>query len=266
MTGARRSVEQVMEGNVQKRWTASLVVAVMVAVSGPSRAEACYDGYEANVRNAAASVGFGSVWHPEVARHVATWLTRVDALLPAGVTVTVYPWSVECEGKACATTSVALDVRAGFKAAFAATARNVGADARTMRRAGALAADPVTVQVYAGSQQTARAIAERISNHQPGGEAGENWVGSPDDEGAANWSGFYEAGGFPAFRPAAHVVRATLPDGSVVHRVVVGAFLTVADAEVVRASVEAATGARGFVRPLAGVGSPIARAAPSADR
>ncbi len=224
----------------RKRWAAGLVVAATAGVAGPSPAEACYDGYEANVRKASASVGDDARWDPDVARSVATWLTRIDALLPDGVSVIVYPWGVECEGPACA--EAHHDVKGGFATAFAVTARNVGASPGTVRRARALGSEPVTIQVYAGAWQSARALAARIGEQQP--------------EDAA-WTGFYDAGGFPAFRPAAHVVRATLPDGSVVHRVVVGAFLTVADAQGAQASLSAATGLQSFVRPLADVGRPV---------
>ena len=215
------------------------------ALGMPENAQACWDGHQATVGRATATMQPDATWTPEVARRAATWLTRIDALLPPDTSVTLYPWGFDCDGAACASSWV--DRSLGYADAFDAIASHVGASPDTVRRARSLRAEPVGVQVFAGSERAARAVAERIEAAL-----------SPDGSFTV---GFYDAGGYPAPHPLAHVVRARLPGGAVVYRVLVGAFLRVDQAQPALAAVEAGAGLRGFVRPLAEAGSPIDRAA-----
>ncbi len=71
------------------------LAASLVTLAAPCPASACWDGYAANVRRVHVSVDTGEgapPWTPELVRDVASWLVRVDALLPAGATVDVGPW------------------------------------------------------------------------------------------------------------------------------------------------------------------------------
>src|SRR5262249_26019597 len=116
---------------------------------------------------------------------------------------------------------------------FSRVAAATRASAATVKRARAVDAAPLTLQVFAGhSEARAEAFAKRIN------DAG---------EGA---HGFYNAGGFPANNPTAHVVDGVDASGRALYRVVVGAFLAKSDAVATGAELKKATGIAGFARAL----------------
>jgi hypothetical protein len=213
------------------------LAALALPLSASTRAHACWDGYFATVHRVAVAVP-GGAWSPEAVRAAALWGIRIDALLPAGTLVESYHGLADLcvAGKdgACGLTLAELTWEDGkLSDLFAKVAVATGATPARVKRARALGATPLSFQVFATrSEARAEAFAGRIND----ADAGVN--------------GFYSAGGFPGRQPTAHVVSGIDARGRTVFRVVMGAFLSRAEAVAGGAELTKETGIAGFVRPL----------------
>ncbi len=209
----------------------TLAALTLTLALSSATARACWDGHQASVGNVTLSSA-DTAWSPTRARELAAWLARIDALLPAGTTLSAehgYVSLCPSDGPSCEEWE--WDERS-LAALFREVAVRAGASARTIRSARAIRRDVLVVQIAAFADRArADALETRIS---------ESGLGEP---------GFYEAGGFPANNPFAHVVEAA-SGGRVVHRVVVGAFVDRQQAERVREGLARELGARAIVRPL----------------
>ncbi len=200
----------------------------------PARAQACFDGLSATGEGVRIIQVQEAQWDPATARRMASWVTRLEALVPARTTIEITNGSVSCEGDGCANPAW-IDLPSGdMVQAFAATADLVGADAASIARAGRLTSSVFTVQVYAGSRKGALAMRERIH--------------ALDVAALGDLAGFYSEGGFPAVHPVAHVLHDP-SEGTDTHRVVVGVHRRVGEAREIVPILRAA-GFPGFARPL----------------
>lgn len=217
----------------------TLLAAILVAAtttvltSVAPRAEACWDGYLANVGERVTLAGYDETWSVERAREVATWGARIDGLLPDGAKLEAWLGFVTLDA------ATVDDADASFRwdgASYAALFDQVAARLHSpwvvAHSARARTATVYTVQVGANADE---AIAEAFAARTQDMHLGEH--------------GFYEAGGFPNDNPTVHVVAATSPAGRPVYRVVVGAFLSASEANVC-ADALAKGGIRGFVRAI----------------
>jgi hypothetical protein len=205
-------------------FTSIALAAALLALGPAPRARACWDGHAATVGGVTFAMASGTEWSPERARMLATWLGRIDALLADGETVMVEHGyvSVCAAGGGCLERE--WDERA-LSRLFLDVAKDVGASPAEIRAARRVEGRVRTVQVAAlATREAADVLAARIDD---------DGVGSP---------GFYEAGGFPASNPTAHVLRATGARGETVYRVVVGAFTDAASAEAHRIELASALG------------------------
>jgi hypothetical protein len=202
------------------------------------RAQACWDGYSAFIGRVSLSVPDDASWSPPLAREVALWGSRIDALLPRGTRLDSELGSTSyCATGADGLCSEALVDLPGsvddLPTLFGKTALLTRASPREIRRIMALTVAVLTVQVFASkSGRRAGALAAAI------------------DAAGAGDHGFINVGGFPASNPTAHVIAGKDASGASIHRVVVGAFLTRGDAAIAEAGVRKALGLAGFVRPL----------------
>jgi hypothetical protein len=215
-----------------------MLAAITVTASISPRAHACWDGYSASVRRVSVNAADDAAWSPERARALARWGARIDALLPTGTMVdSEFGFVTVCKtGKdgQCGATVAEIKWEDGQLATlFSRVAAATRATPATVKRARAVDAAPLTLQVFAGHGKVgAQAFASRIN------DAG------------AGANGFYTAGGFPASNPTAHVVSGVDASGRVLYRVVVGAFLAKSEALATAAELKTATGIGGFVRAL----------------
>ncbi|NUP09492.1 MAG: hypothetical protein HOW73_25865 [Polyangiaceae bacterium] len=209
---------------------AATAAAVLTGVSlfAPSSAHACWDGYDASIGplTILQAESAGS-WSPAQARLVARWGTRIARLLPVDAKLSIELGSAWCEGNGCGSVTgfdVDLD---RWQNTFDEIAKQFAVSKAV--RDDALEADPevYTVQVFAGTLVGARDLKEKV-------------IGLGGD-----FFGFYAAGGYPANKDDAHI----LGDGTSVHRVVVGAYLSKTEAEAAAKRL-AAAGFKGFVREL----------------
>ena len=165
------------------------------------------------------------------AREIASWLRRIEALLPPngsvqafGGFVTVCATEVDCRDAKWSQGSYAQ-----LFDAVAGVLRSKPDEAGAARR---LRATPWTVQVFASrTRSRADAMAAKI------------------DESHELDHGYYVAGGFPAINPVAHVVQGTDTSGRVIWRVIVGSYLERSQAEMTEEKLQA-RGFSGFIRPL----------------
>jgi len=216
----------------------SLAVAAVVALALalPSRAYACWDGYTGSAPRASLCMMGGPVnWSPATGRELADWLVRIAALVPPGSTANACEFTISvCEGGS-SDRCLGGDKweRQTYWRFFRTVARLVKATPALVRAALQKRATPFTVQVGVGyDERGARALATRLNRTKPAEH------------------GFYEAGGFPADNDVAHVIAAQDDEGTPTYRVVVGAYLTRAEAKATVTQVRAETGVQGFVRPL----------------
>lgn len=213
----------------------SLAFASLVAAP---RAQACWDGYSAFVGRVSLSVPDDAEWSPPLAREVALWGSRIDALLPPGTRLDSELGSVTyCKMGADGQCSESLaEPPYGvdpLPTLFGKTALLTHASSKQISRIMALTVAPLTVQVFASkSASRAEALAASI------------------DAAGAGDHGFMNVGGFPANNPTAHVVAGKDASGAPIHRVLVGAFLSRSDAAAAEGNVRKALGLKGFVRPL----------------
>lgn len=196
---------------------ALLVLAILLA---PSSALACWDGTYAVVGDVEL-MDFDIGWSPERAREVATWLGRLDALLPDGAVLRLEFGHATLELPDGRTLEPAWSGRS-FPELFRAVAAAVSAPAATAGAARSLATPVFTVQTGAFTTR----------------DAAERFAASLADRGE---HGFFETGGFPADNPTAHVIEAA---GA--YRVVVGAFVDRTAAQALATTL----GGAAFVRTL----------------
>lgn len=195
-----------------------------------SPAFACWDGYAASYGRVTV-MGPDIVWDAKKADLLARWLPRIDALVPAGETLEVYFTEAALSGGR----TVEFPAER-YDVLFARLAGLVGSSASDRRAAMNAAREAVTIQIAATRDRaSADALAASLSDM--------------DDENAVQAHGFYEAGGFPAFNPAVHVITRHEADGSEVYQVVVGAFVDRAHAAEAQADL-ATRGFRAFIRPI----------------
>jgi hypothetical protein len=226
---------------------ASRLLAVLAALTttlcASARAQACWDGYQVNIGRVGISAPGDTRWTPEGVRNAAVWATRIDALLPAKTVVSTFgsyvQWCTEGANGECDETLAEVTwERGGLAALFRKIAAATGASRETIRRAQALGAQPLTLQVFAAYDHArAEAFATRI-----------NEANTRDLNYALN--GFFIAGGFPGFDPSSHVLEGTDASGAKLYRVVVGAFLTETEAAAASATLKEELGISGFSRPL----------------
>ncbi|HJL14670.1 MAG TPA: SPOR domain-containing protein [Sandaracinaceae bacterium LLY-WYZ-13_1] len=209
---------------------AGLGAAVLAALPAP--ASACWDGTRIQTPHLTV-MGADDRWDLGRARRVAKWAPRVEALLAAaGLEAEVsYRHVTLSDGTHFTIRSPRLD------GVFLALSRHLPVS-RPERRAALRAPAAFTVQVAASrSRARAEALAARLNDRRhPDGPAGAH--------------GILEVGGFPADNPTAHVAPALDADGRRVYRVIVGAFLTRAEAARVAARVRPRSGTRAFARRL----------------
>ena len=192
-------------------------VALFVLLSVPSPAHACWDGTYATLGDVdlmSSEVG----WSPERVGELATWLRRIDAVLPDGAVAMVEFGDVSIQLPDGTALEPAWDGRS-LAGLFDVVAAAVAAPADRVRVARSLVTPVYGIQVGAFSS----------------GAAAEAFAASVTGE-----HGFVEVGGFPADNPVAHVIEV---GGT--YRVVIGAFVDRASAASLAASMPGA-----FVRLL----------------
>lgn len=212
--------------------TVALTVLAVAAATRP--AGACWDGDAASVGSVSMIYGSHARWDPAVVIERARWLDRIDRALPPGSAVLIDSITASCTDGPCDD----FFTRHG-ESELPAVLRDVRRAFPHVKPRPSTTVSPLTIQIFAGDAPAARAVADRIAASEAHGA----------------WHGFYEAGGFPNDNSPAHMLRADTARFGAVHRVVVGAFLTRADADTALRSLSAA-GFHGFVRPLAGAGAP----------
>lgn len=198
-------------------------------------AHACWDGWAARFGSVRIDQVGSATWSVETARELAVWLPQIDASVPSGMDLVVEHGHVSLRPSSGG--APVLETRwkgAKLEALYDAVARAVPAAHGRAKSAGAIV--PLTVQVLAVND---RARAETFAHALDQRNL---------DEGLGLTDGFYTAGGFPAFNPAAHVIDA--PAGtSLSVRVVVGAYLDRSGADAT-ATLLRTHGIAAFVRPL----------------
>jgi hypothetical protein len=215
------------------------LAALMATVSAASPARACWDGYQASVGNVTLSIPGEAEWSPETARTAARWGARIEALLGSSRSLqSFYSNATVClaesDGSCGATLADVTWNGSQLSDLFVKVAAATRASPATVKRARAVDVQPLTIQVFAGrTDAAAKAFAARINDAHVDG-----------------LDGYYVAGGFPDVNPSAHVIAVTDASGRPLDRVVVGAFLSRADALASAARLTSETGIVGFARPL----------------
>jgi hypothetical protein len=211
------------------RTAASSLLALLLLTPAP--ALACFDGYTASVGRVSVTVSGGPEWSRAFARDVASWLTRVDALLSAGDGATALFGDVTV-------THAGIDRDARWRDdelphLFDAVARLTRPSPAVRRAAVSHVVVPRTMQTFASHDPAAAVrFARSINDRQLGEE------------------GFLSVGGFPALHDTAHVVDAVDAAGRPLFRVFVGAFLDGTSAQRAALSLAHDAGVHGFVRAL----------------
>ncbi len=221
---------------------ATLLAAMTLATAAPSRASASWDAFEARTPRVHIVLE-----HTELADDVedlegiATWIRRIEAILPAGARVDVDDHQVRvtcvglCRGAVRRAFGGPPPWGGELEALFAIVADEVGAS-QSERRAllERSAADVYTVQVLETSDpDEAQALAEALNTS---GVAVESFV---------------ETGGFPSPDEIARVVEVDVGDDVAMYRVELGAFIDRVHARQASRALLDATGLRGLVRTLA---------------
>lgn len=193
-----------------------------------STAHACWDGYAVQTDDGIYFTGGDEAWSPERAVELASWALRLRALLGAeGTLESEFGWGEAAVGER----TIELRGDASPAHVFSTVASALGISRAERARLLAIDAHPYTVQVAASADRArAEALAAQLSE-------------------ATLPMGFYEAGGFPAENPEAHVIEADV-HGARVYRVVVGAFLDRAAAAQAAGEIAATTGMATSLRPL----------------
>lgn len=191
---------------------------LVLALSRPAPALACWDGTHAVVGRVELSSG-SLEWSVHEVVTIATWLGRIDAVLPDDASVRI-EHDVAIVERDDGTSFEVSWPGGSLETLFTRIAHETGAGRARVRAARRHVTPVFTVQVAS----------------MPGREAAERLTTMIEGE-----HGFLEVGGFPADNPTAHVVE----EGGA-HVVLVGAFLDRSEA----AAVASAIGPRAFVRQL----------------
>ncbi len=197
---------------------------------------ACWDGWSATVGHVEILQAGDDGWDPALARDVALWGGRIDAMLPPGGALMSEHGKFELSDGAGITTPGTWD-GVHLESLFKLAAKILGrrAQAQDSARNGTA----LSVQLFAGrSQRSADAFVAQLE-----ARAGAAQVTEPEGV-------FYTAGGYPANHVLAHVVLERDDGGAPIYRVLVGAFLDRTKADAARRSLRDALGASGFVRAL----------------
>jgi hypothetical protein len=216
----------------------AVLAALAVTLCAAGRAHACWDGYSATVHRVTFNIQGDTNWSTENARTAALWGTRIDALLPQGKRLEAWStFAMLCTTTADDECTTYVEIKWSeprFSELFRKVATATGASRATIAHAGALGAAPLTLQAFAAYDAArANAFATRINE-----VAGDGL------------NGFFQAGGFPAMNPSAHVLDGVDARGVKIYRVMVGAFLSQTDADVARTQLEELAGVQAFGRPL----------------
>ncbi|MCC7537102.1 MAG: hypothetical protein IT379_12850 [Deltaproteobacteria bacterium] len=203
---------------------------MMVCALAPSVAFACWDGWRAS-HGRVRLTGYDDVWSVARARTLATWLPRIDALVAA------HGAELDIEGDHAILTVEGRETTSristeSLPGVFAATARALRSTHARRRRAMQARAELSTVELVRTDDA---AFAARVAREIEAADLGEH--------------GFYEAGGFPASNPTAHVIGGRGANGAA-FVVVVGVFLDRSEAERVARTLARATGRAVRVRSL----------------
>lgn len=205
----------------------------------PTPATACWDGVAAvSERVEFLFSDEDADWSELDAQNYANWLMRIDALLPAGTKAGYQFGMTFTKGPddLCQLSFEQHDAAYDIEDVFDVVAEACNVSEAEVAAAAKLEADVFTVQLYSVADLAkADSIASNI-----------NYVRTCE----SSWHGFYEAGGFPSINACAHVLSTTLDDGRTVHRVIVGNFLTRAEANLVRAELNTQLGRDGLVRRM----------------
>lgn len=210
-------------------FVAGLVPAVL-----PQTADACWDGMAISTPKVMLGIESTASWSPEQARHWAKWISRIDALVPAGKSLTVMHGFVEiCDeaGGECEAVDATWEDGTAFTL-FQLTAKLFDTPRATITAARHTMRSPLTVQVAATHDvEAAEKLAARINERE------------------LDLAGFMDVGGFPSFNATAHVVESTSGE-TFSYQVVVGAFLDRSEAQDALRMLETELDLHGFVRPL----------------
>ena len=212
-----------------------LALTVACLALTPTPARACWDGLLAESADVRLQLmgGAAGTWDPARVQSFATWLTRIDALAPDFLEVIATERDLTLFCDTC-TNAENLRWDGDLATLFERVASTLDIDRKTKRNALAKDTTAYTVQIAAFADQAeADALARRLNGQADSLEV----------------HGFVQIGGFPAMNDTTHVVAVAHETGPV-YRVLVGAFLSRADAEAAQTLVHAETSLRGFVRPL----------------
>lgn len=197
---------------------------------------ACWDGWSATVGRVEILQAGDEAWNPAMARDVALWGGRIDAMLPAGGSLMSEHGRFALADAAGATTEGRWD-GVHLESLFKLAAKILGR--RAQAQESARDGTALTVQLFAGrSQSSADAFTAQLTARAEAAQ-----VGEPAGV-------FYTAGGYPANHAVAHVVLERDGGGAPIYRVLAGAFLDRTQAEAARRSLRDALGTSGFVRAL----------------
>ncbi|MFV8753757.1 SPOR domain-containing protein [Nannocystaceae bacterium ST9] len=198
----------------------------------PNTADACWDGIYAASEKTELRILEGDAWAANAdLESAADWLTRIDALLPGDARLSVDMGYVDLTSESGTCSLIDPPEIGDFEQLFDLVAASCQRSKAEIASAREQSASLYTVQLLSTRER----------------EAAEALIEELETEGCS-WHGFYEQGGFPSFNPCASIETATLADGREVHRVLVGNYLSRADAELDRRSIRADLGHEGMVR------------------
>lgn len=205
--------------------------------TAPREASACWNGVSASTGRAGVVQIGATTWSPERVRDYATWLRRIEAILPAGHTAWAPdPSTVTLEGPDAHSEEdddfETVDWR-DPEGVFEAVVKLTKTKRKARRNALAIRADVYTVQIGAHSDaKKAEALAERTSHARSADE------------------GFFHVEASAFHEGFAHVVAEREQSGQVLHKVLSGAFLDERHARVVASKLGRELGVDAFVRKL----------------
>ncbi len=230
-----------MQPRTQRSVALGLATALLT-LAAPWPAAACVEAVTvATERVTISDANLPDNWREPTVRDAALWVRRLERLLPAGTTLAVEFGAVELCEDANADDVRCVDVSPAWRdgqwpTLFRIVAHALAASPEQMRRALAVRARPLTVEVASTADRAyADGLAARLLDA----------LGAYPEA-----HGFVQLGGRPADLPVAHVLTAPDPHGGRLYRVVVGAFLDRVEADAVRLLVATEAGLAGRVKPL----------------